>query len=109
MGHSGLSGRPRLGVTTAVVSNLLLLGVFAYAAIIEPTSSDFYYRSVQEDEYIEWASFWAFVVAGGLFILGTLGQRRSFGPNRRRDSTPWEIGGDDNGAYIFRLPKPTRP
>ena len=26
----------------------------------------------------------------------------SFGPNRRRDSTEWELGGDDIGAYFIR-------
>ena len=25
----------------------------------------------------------------------------SFGPNRRRDSTPWELGGDDQGMILF--------
>lgn len=30
----------------------------------------------------------------------------SFGPNRSRDSTRWEIGGDDVGVYIIRHPPP---
>ncbi len=30
----------------------------------------------------------------------------SFGPNRRRDSTHWEVGGDDVGAYAFHLGTP---
>ena len=83
----GLSDRPRLGLAAAVVANLLALSVLAYAAIIESTAPDFYYRSVQEDEYVEWASFWAFLVAGALFALGASGQRRTTG------KLPWFLVG----------------
>ena len=57
-------------MTGGLVANSLVLGVFAYAAVIASVASDFYYRSVQEDEYLEWASFWAFLVAGVVFVLG---------------------------------------
>jgi len=30
----------------------------------------------------------------------------SFGPDRRRDSTPWATGGDDVGVYVFHLGTP---
>jgi hypothetical protein len=30
----------------------------------------------------------------------------SFGPNRKRDSTHWEVGGDDVGSYAFHLGTP---
>ena len=49
--------------TYFVVANMLVLAVLAYAWFLEVRLPDFYYMSVQEDEYIEWASFWAFLLA----------------------------------------------
>ncbi len=49
--------------TYYVVANVLVLAVLAYAWFLEARLPDFYYMSVQEDEYIEWASFWAFMLA----------------------------------------------
>ena len=34
-----------------------------YAWILDVRFPDLYDMSVQEDEYIEWASFWAFLLA----------------------------------------------
>jgi hypothetical protein len=50
-----------------LLANLLILGVIAYAAQIESAESDTYYRLVQEDEALEWATFWAFFLAAALF------------------------------------------
>jgi len=49
--------------TYFLVANVLVLGVVAYAWFLDARLPDFYYMSVQEDEYIEWASFWAFLLA----------------------------------------------
>ncbi len=46
-----------------LVANILVLAIVAYAWFLEVRLPDFYYMSVQEDEYIEWASFWAFLLA----------------------------------------------
>jgi hypothetical protein len=46
-----------------VLANVLVLAVLAYAWLLEARFPDFYYLSIQEDEYIEWASFWAFFLA----------------------------------------------
>ena len=50
-------------LTYFAVANFLVLAVLAYAWFLEARLPDFYYMSVQEDEYIEWASFWAFLLA----------------------------------------------
>ena len=39
-----------------------------------------------------------------LYERNGLGLFYSFGPNRRRDSDGWTLGGDDIGADIQRLP-----
>ncbi len=49
--------------TYFLVANILVLAVLGYAWFLEARLPDFYYMSVQEDEYIEWASFWAFLLA----------------------------------------------
>ena len=55
------SGREALEKCRAESPNLILLDV---------RLPDFYYMSVQEDEYIEWASFWAFLLAAVAAIIG---------------------------------------
>ncbi len=97
MAQSRLSNGPRLGVTGGLVANSLVLGVFAYAAVIGSVASDFYYRSVQEDEYLEWASFWAFLVAGVVFVLGAFRQHRAI------RKLPWFLSGLAVFCFVVAL------
>jgi hypothetical protein len=53
----------------AIIANMLIIGIFAGAAVINQLDSDLYYLSVQEDEYLEWSSFWAFLSAGFIYLL----------------------------------------
>ncbi len=87
MEKSRLPGVSQLGLSTALVSNFLLLAVVIYAALIQSTTSDFYYQSVQEDEYVEWASFWAFLAAGAVFVVAAMRQRSATG------KLPWFLAG----------------
>jgi hypothetical protein len=63
----------------ALVANCLIIGVMAAAGALNFLDPDLYYRSVQEDEFVEWGSFWAFLVAGITFLAlarqSALGQR----------------------------------
>ena len=71
----------------AVFANLLLLGflgAFAFLAASHPAA---YYQSVQEDQALEWASFWSFFVAGGVFAVAAWRQRRTTG------ALPWFLAG----------------
>ena len=61
----------------ALLANILLLGLLAAFAWLESAYPNTYYRSVQEDQALEWASFWSFFVAGGVFALAAGRQRRS--------------------------------
>ncbi len=54
---------------TSIVANLLVFGVFAYAAALHGLDRDAYYFSVQEDQYLEWSSFWAFFGASLIYLL----------------------------------------
>ncbi len=66
-----------MGLAAGAVANLLVLGALIYAAVLQAADPEFYYASVQEDEYLEWGSFWAFFVAAGVFTLGALRQRKA--------------------------------
>jgi hypothetical protein len=71
----------------ALLANLVLLGlltIFGWLAVVHP---DVYYRSVQEDQALEWASFWSFFIAGGLFLLAAARQRK------RAAAFPWFLIG----------------
>ncbi len=77
---AGVSATPprRLGWPALVAANLLVFGVFGYVAWIEGNDPDLYRMSVQEDEYLEWATFWAFMAAAVVFGLAAW-RRRSEG------------------------------
>ena len=67
----------KVDVTAAVAANLLVLSVLGYAAVLQAYSPVAYYRGVQEDGILEWASFWAFALASAVALYGALAQRRA--------------------------------
>lgn len=81
------NGSTRTGLLTALVANLLVLGVLGYAAYLGSSSADAYYQAVQEDEWVEWASFWAFGLAGAVFAATAWRQWRATG------QLPWFAAG----------------
>lgn len=64
-------------IAPGLVGNLLILGVLALAGGLVALAPEHYYRAVQEDSYIEWASFWAFALAGCAFAGAALRQQRA--------------------------------
>ncbi len=46
-----------------LVANSLVLAIVGFAAILNSHFPDLYYFSIQEDEYLEWATFWGFLLA----------------------------------------------
>ena len=81
---------PRAG---AVLANLVALGTLSIAAWLHAHDGDAYYRAVQEDELLEWCTFWAFLVAAGLFVLAAVRERRFEG------TVPWFFSGV--GLFCF--------
>ena len=71
----------------ALLANFLLLGLLGTFAWLEAVYPNAYYRSVQEDQALEWASFWSFFVAGGVFAVAAWRQRRTTG------ALPWFVAG----------------
>jgi hypothetical protein len=71
----------------ALLANLILLGLLGAFAWLEAMYPNAYYRSVQEDQALEWASFWSFLIAGGAFAVAASRQRR------RSGALPWFLAG----------------
>jgi hypothetical protein len=71
----------------ALLGNLVLLGFLGAFAFLEASYPDVYYRSVQEDQALEWASFWSFFIASGVFVVAASRQRRTAG------TLPWFLVG----------------
>jgi len=71
----------------SVVANLSVLLMFVIAAFLYVYDEPLYYLAVQEDEYLEWATFWGFAVASGIFSVRAWHQ---FKLNRQ---LPWFVLG----------------
>ena len=60
------------GTAFAIVTNVLVIAVAIYAWALLTIDPDLYYLSIQEDEYLEWSTFWAFFVAAIVFLRQAL-------------------------------------
>ena len=70
-----------------VVANLVVLLTFFAAALLQAYNEPLYYLSVQEDEYLEWATFWGFAIAAGIYSVNAW---RQFEISRQ---LPWFVIG----------------
>ncbi len=50
------------------VMNLLMFVIVAYPFFLWMYSPEFLFQSAQEDEYVEWATFFSFIAASGIFL-----------------------------------------
>ena len=57
-----------------LLANLSVLLTFVLAAVLYFYNEPLYYMSVQEDEYLEWATFWGFAVAACIYAVNGLHQ-----------------------------------
>ena len=73
--------------TAAFVANLSILLVFVVAALLYEFNEPLYYIVVQEDEYVEWATFWGFAVAAGIYVAHAVCQLKS------KRQCPWFVYG----------------
>lgn len=66
--ESDLSFRPSLGVAGALVVYGIVLSLVGGAAGAASLAPEAYYRALQEDQFVEWATFWAFLGAAAVFL-----------------------------------------
>lgn len=76
-----------------LTANLWILAVPTYIWVLNSYYPDFFYRSLQEDEYLEWATVFAFLAATFVAAVAALRQARSSG------KFPWFLVGV--GAFCF--------
>ena len=62
----------RSAAAAALLANGIVAAVLRCAAALVARQPEAYYRAVQEDEFLEWASFWAFAGAAGVFAWAAL-------------------------------------
>ncbi len=77
----------RTGTTSAIIANGLVFAIVVCAMLLVEYDSDIYYLVVQEDEYLEWATFWAFLIAAALSLVAAVRQHRS------GQGLPWFLTG----------------
>ena len=84
-------------ISAFLISNILVLGIVAYASTLESGYPDFYYFTIQEDEYLEWSSFWAFLLAAVAYIRTAANYRTA---TRR---LPWFLYGVALFCFIVAM------
>jgi len=57
------------GLVSGLIANLLVATIGACALILWSFGPDTYYILVQEDEVLEWSTFWAFIAAACTYLL----------------------------------------
>ena len=84
----------KLDASAAILANVLIIGVWGIAATLHANWQDVYYSSAQEDEILEWGTFWAFGFAAGVCLHAGGAQRRAgiLAPEKRF-AVPWFLFG----------------
>ena len=82
-----MSRTERPGFVWAVVANAVAILPLLVAFYLSESNRDAYYQAVQEDEFLEWATVWAFVAAAAVFGVAAWRQRRASG------ALPWFLAG----------------
>ena len=68
-------------LTAALLPNVLIASVALVALLLQSLNADLYYLMIQEDEYIEWTTFWAFISAAGIYLRKVLRSAESWTVN----------------------------
>jgi hypothetical protein len=85
----------RAGSPAALLANAVVICLVAALGWLHARDPDLYYRSVQEDEVLEWATFWGFLSAAAVYGVAAFRQRRN------RAGLPWFLAGV--GLFCFAV------
>ena len=67
-----LASPPPVGWPGSLLANTAPISLCVLFALLHTSYPDVYQRSVQEDAALEWATFWAFLGAAGVWALGVV-------------------------------------
>jgi len=73
----------QISYTSALLGNFLIFGVIITAAVLIMYNRELYYAGVQEDQVIEWMTFWAFFSAAIIYT------QAAFWQYRETSKIPW--------------------
>jgi hypothetical protein len=82
-----------LGAAAAALGNALVFATFGVFAWLNERDADLFYQALQEDEWLEWGTFWGFLLAAVVFGVAAFRQRR------RTRQWPWFLAGV--GLFCF--------
>ena len=80
----------------SLVANLLIISLVLGFGAMAALSPDVFYQQVQEDQPLEWLTFWAFAFASMYFGLSTRYQRRA-------GRLPWFLAGLSAFCFIVAM------
>lgn len=86
------SHRPQLRLPS-LLGSALMVAIIAYAHWVEGADPEYFYQMVQEDGFLEWTTFWAFLLAAVANLVVALRQRRA------GQGVPWFLVG--LGIFCF--------
>ncbi len=92
-----LRARASTGWRWLLLVNAVVLSVLVWAFYLHSSNPDLYYRNLQEDEALEWASFWAFFLAAVVGAWAALRRRRATG------EFPWFLLGVSLFCFVVAM------
>ena len=75
------------GAVWPLLANLLAILPLIVVFWLSESNRDAFYQAVQEDEFLEWATVWAFAVAAVVFAIAAIRQRKAGA------AVPWFLAG----------------
>ncbi len=81
----------------AVIANLLVIGILVYIGLLHESDFERYYATLQEDEALEWATFWGFMGASVLYAKAAFRQRAA------GVSVPWFLAGVSLFTFVIGM------
>ena len=80
-----------------MLANSLVFAMLAYVAFLHAFYPDLYYLNVQEDEFMEWATFWSFFLAAAGCAWAAVRQWR------KTATIPWFLAGLSLFCFVVAM------
>lgn len=78
-----------------IVTNLVILGLVVVFGVLHTANSDLFYQNVQEDQPLEWVTFWAFMLAAFFYAKAA--------SSNIRTGLPWFVVGLSMFCFVVAM------